>query len=34
MKTWEAVVKVIEVVVVVGGVILSSDKAIRKLGGE
>ncbi len=30
MKAWRAIVKVIEIVVVVGGVILSSDKAIRK----
>lgn len=34
MKAWKAVVKVLEIVVVVGGLILSSDKVIRKGGGK
>ncbi len=34
MKSWNAIVKVLEIVVVVGGLILSSDKVIRRVGGK
>lgn len=34
MIAWGAIVKVIKIVVAVGGVILSSDKAIRKTDGR